>query len=139
MKRLTWNSSHRKSKPPLRLLPADSGDSDCPQIGLKAPPIKYPNQTRQFDSIINSFAGGRGNAQSEDCLTLNIWTKSPGSRHQKGVLLWIHGGSKLGFPKSVPKDKNPRSLGFTLGDTNTPFYNGQYLVDAQDIIFVSIK
>ncbi|KAL8886971.1 MAG: hypothetical protein Q9215_005389 [Flavoplaca cf. flavocitrina] len=30
-------------------------------------------------------------------------------------------------------------LGFTLGDTNTPFYQGQYLVDAEDIVFVSIN
>ena len=66
---------------------------DCPQIGLKAPPIKYPNQTPQFNSIINAFAGGRGNPQSEDCLTLNIWTNNPNSRKRKGVLVWIHGGS----------------------------------------------
>ena len=66
---------------------------DCPQIGLKAPPAKYPNQTPQFNSIISAFAGGRGNAQSEDCLTLNIWTKHPNSRKRKGVLVWIHGGS----------------------------------------------
>ena len=67
--------------------------SDCLQIGLKAPPAKYPNQTPQFNSIINAFAGGRGNPQSEDCLTLNIWTKNPKSRKKKGVLVWIHGGS----------------------------------------------
>lgn len=63
-------------------------------MGLKAPPIKYPNQTPQFDSIIDDFGGGRGNPQSEDCLTLNIWTKNPGSQKKKGVLLWIYGGSK---------------------------------------------
>ena len=30
-------------------------------------------------------------------------------------------------------------LGFTLGDTNTPFYQGQYVVDTQDIVVVTIK
>ena len=68
--------------------------SDCPQNGLKAPPIKYPEQTPQFDSIIDDFGGGRGNPQSEDCLTLNVWTKRPGSAKKTGVLLWIHGGSR---------------------------------------------
>lgn len=94
---------------------------DCPQNGLKAPPLTYPNQTPQFNSIVNSLTGGRGNLQSEDCLTLNIWTKDPSSHQRKGVLIWIHGG------------------GFTVGDTNTPYYQGQYLVDAEDIVFVSIN
>lgn len=64
-------------------------------MGLMAPPIKYPDETPQFDSIIDDFGGGRGNPQSEDCLTLNVWTKRPGSAQKTGVLLWIHGGSKL--------------------------------------------
>ena len=64
-------------------------------MGLKVPPVKYPGQTPQFASIVEDFAGGRDNVQSEDCLTLNVWTKSTGSRQKKGVLLWIHGGSKL--------------------------------------------
>ena len=100
---------------------ASSYSPDCPQKGLSSPPIKYPNQTPQFPRIIDAFGGGRGNAQSEDCLTLNVWTKNPGSGKKVGVLLWIHGGR------------------FTLGDTNTPFYQGQYLVDAEEIIFVSIN
>ena len=66
-------------------------------MGLTAPPLKYPGQTPQFASIIEDFAGGRGNVQSEDCLTLNVWTKRTRSQQKKGVLLWIHGGSKLVF------------------------------------------
>ena len=100
---------------------ASSYSPDCPQIGLTSPPIKYPNQTTQFSAIISAFGGGRGNPQSEDCLTLNIWTKRPGSRNKTGVLVWIHGGR------------------FTLGNTNTPFYQGQYIVESEDIVFVSIN
>ncbi|KAL9638226.1 MAG: hypothetical protein Q9164_001703, partial [Protoblastenia rupestris] len=100
---------------------ASSYSADCPQNGLTSPPIQYPGQTPQFSKIINAFGGGRGNAQSEDCLTLNVWTKRPGSQNKTGVLLWIHGGR------------------FTLGNTNTPFYQGQYIVDSQDIVFVSIN
>lgn len=108
-------------------------------MGLKAPPIKYPNQTRQFDNIIDDFGGGRGNNQSEDCLTLNVWTKGPGSQQKKGVLLWIHGGSKLYSGSNLVSWLTMLLLGFTVGDTNTPFYQGQYLVDAEDIVFVSMK
>ena len=88
---------------------------DCPQT---IPPIKYPGQTPQFDDIVKAFGGGRGNPQSEDCLTLNVWSKSS-SNNGKGVLLWFHGGR------------------FTLGDTNTPFYDGQFLAAAQDLVVVT--
>ena len=94
---------------------------DCPQQGLTAPPLKYEEQSPNFKNIVEAFAGGRGNEQSEDCLTLNIWTKRPGSSSKTGVLVWFHGGR------------------FTLGDTNTPFYNGQYLTSAQDIIVVTVN
>ena len=29
---------------------------------------------------------------SEDCLTLNVWTKPQTGEKRKAVLLWIHGG-----------------------------------------------
>jgi carboxylesterase type B len=31
---------------------------------------------------------------SEDCLTLNVWTKPQTGEKKKAVLLWIHGGGK---------------------------------------------
>lgn len=30
---------------------------------------------------------------SEDCLTLNVWTKPQCGQKKKAVLVWIHGGS----------------------------------------------
>ena len=108
-------------------------------MGESAPPLKYPGQTPQFPRIVDDFAGGRGNLQSEDCLTLNIWTKYPSSAEKKGVLVWIHGGSNFGFSLPLSMLSLITLLGFIVGDTNTPFYQGQYLVDSQDIVFVSIK
>lgn len=32
------------------------------------------------------------NSMSEDCLTLNIWTKPQTGESKKAVLAWIHGG-----------------------------------------------
>ena len=96
---------------------ANAFSPDCPQT---PPQIKFPGQTPQFDQIVKDFGGGRGNAQSEDCLTLNIWSKAS-SNSKKGVLVWFHGGR------------------FTLGDTNTPFYNGEYLASAQDLVVVTVN
>lgn len=32
-------------------------------------------------------------SQSEDCLTLNVWTKPQTGDAKKAVLVWIHGGA----------------------------------------------
>ena len=92
--------------------------SDCPDISL--PATYFPNQTKNKPNILKYFGGGGGAPQSEDCLTLNIWSKATGAQ-KKGVLVWLHGGR------------------FTLGNTNTPFYTGQYIADAQDVIMVSVN
>lgn len=47
--------------------------------------------------------------QSEDCLTLNIWTKDLSSKG-KPVMFWIHGGA------------------FSYGGTADPLYDGSYIV-----------
>lgn len=59
--------------------------------------------------------------RSEDCLTLNVWTKDLSTKN-KPVMIWIHGGS------------------YILGGTVDPLYNGKYLVaDNPDIVLVSIN
>lgn len=59
--------------------------------------------------------------QSEDCLTLNIWTKPQDGEKKKAVLVWIHGG------------------GYTSGGSAIPWYNGQYLAGEQDLVVVSMN
>lgn len=34
-----------------------------------------------------------GLRRSEDCLTLNVWTKPQVGEKRKAVLVWLHGGS----------------------------------------------
>lgn len=58
---------------------------------------------------------------SEDCLTLNVWTKPATNHTLKPVLFWIYGG------------------GFNTGTTNNKAYNGKYIVDLEDVIIVSAK
>jgi len=38
---------------------------------------------------------GAGNRQSEDCLTLNVWTKPQTGDKAKAVLFWIYGGGMV--------------------------------------------
>ncbi|KAI9649067.1 hypothetical protein NHQ30_001634 [Ciborinia camelliae] len=59
--------------------------------------------------------------QSEDCLTLNVWTKPQTGDSKKAVLVWIYGG------------------GFSSGSSSIPVYNGQHIVEQEDIIVVSIN
>ncbi|KAK7911917.1 hypothetical protein PG985_014398 [Apiospora marii] len=61
------------------------------------------------------------NPSSEDCLALNIWTKNPGTSAKKPVLVWFHGGR------------------FTIPGPHSPFFNGQYLVDAEDVVVVTVN
>ena len=59
------------------------------------------------------------NPQSEDCLTLNIWTRGDGKN--KPVMVWIYGGGCQG------------------GSSYDPLYNGSNFAAAQDVVIVSIN
>ncbi|TGO19617.1 hypothetical protein BTUL_0003g00710 [Botrytis tulipae] len=60
-------------------------------------------------------------AQSEDCLTLNVWTKPQTGDVKKAVLMWIYGGA------------------FSSGTSATSAYNGQYIVEQEDVIVVTFN
>ena len=59
------------------------------------------------------------NPQSEDCLTINIWTRGEGKN--KPVMVFIHGGS------------------FMHGGTSDPTYSGTNIVKANDVIVVTFN
>lgn len=65
---------------------------DCPSFS--SPPPSYPGLLPDAQSIIASFAStiGDNNPQSEDCLTLNIWSKGDGTA--KPVVVFFYGGRK---------------------------------------------
>ncbi|KAG6882999.1 hypothetical protein C0993_008346, partial [Termitomyces sp. T159_Od127] len=61
-------------------------------------------------------------AESENCLSLNIWTPSLDRKQNAAVLLWVYGG------------------GFQFGTSNFPAYKGGNIVrDNDDIVVVSFN
>ncbi|KAK2614066.1 hypothetical protein N8I77_000924 [Diaporthe amygdali] len=106
---------------------ASSYGYDCPQNPSRY--IAYPNATSQYAGIYANFVNSLNNTQSEDCLTLNIWSKPTqnfsncvdGNSGLKPVLVWIYGGR------------------FSAGSSNTPFYQGELLADAQDVVVVTFN
>ncbi len=117
--------------PPQRYVPTTQSYAardfgfDCP-LPVSTKLFDFPGLTPQAQGIMNYYSSSAGTSQSEDCLTLNIWTKpsSPAgtctkSAADKPVLVFFYGGR------------------FTVGNTNTPFYNGQHFAESQDVVIVT--
>ncbi|KAL9020023.1 MAG: hypothetical protein Q9185_002711 [Variospora sp. 1 TL-2023] len=85
-----------------------------------SPPRPYPGATDQFGKIAAAFGGSVDTNRSEDCLTLNIWTKNTKGK-PKPVIVFFYGGR------------------YSIGSSNTPFYDGQYLTDSQDVVVVTLN
>lgn len=66
--------------------------SDCPQQAAPLP--EFPGFTAVAPRIITFFTGAAGTVRSEDCLTLNIWSKQTArsSRSDKPVFVLFYGG-----------------------------------------------
>ena len=71
---------------------------------------------RALSSVINPSI-----RVSEDCLTLNIWTKPQIGERRKAVMMYIYGGS------------------FVSGSSAVPAYNGQFFAEQEDVVLVTIK
>ena len=73
---------------------AKSFGYDCPHSTF--PYIDYPGFFDDANRIIDYFAASANTTQSEDCLTLNIWSKATSRSNlaQKPVLVFFYGGSK---------------------------------------------
>jgi cholinesterase len=92
---------------------------DCPANVAAAEGSKIT-----YSSVAATIAGILGQAGdefSEDCLTINVWTKPQTGEKAKAVMIWIYGG------------------GFNTGNSQSPAYNGARLANDEDVVVVSMK
>tara|TARA_R110002003_G_scaffold9_16_gene515 strand:- start:22996 stop:23529 length:534 start_codon:yes stop_codon:yes gene_type:complete len=83
--------------------------------------IQYNDgQATVYSEYLKGFLLTRGQIQSEDCLTLNIWAP-PTAAEKLPVMIWIHGG------------------GFTSGGAASLYKYGDRLAQDQNVIVVAIK
>ncbi|KAF9012646.1 carboxylesterase [Cyathus striatus] len=100
--------------PPRRsgIFQADKFGDSCLQF--------FPPNNREY--VILTGQGGLNVTESEDCLSLNIWSPSVNRKQKTAVLLWIYGGS------------------LDWGTSNLPVYNGENIVrDNDDITLVTFN
>lgn len=72
-------------------------------------------------ALILAQLGQIGDNFSEDCLTVNIWSKPQAGEPKKAVLVWIYGGA------------------FTTGNSDNKAYNGQFIAEQEDVVLVSFN
>jgi carboxylesterase type B len=98
-----------------KLMDGSQFGSDC---------LSHPDQGSGRGSLPNNVVNileslnQVGKPMSEDCLSINVWTK-PSENRNKAVLLWTHGG------------------GFVSGSSSIDMYDGAAFADDEDVIFVS--
>lgn len=92
------------------------GIKECMEFGPSAiQPLQGPFLMWSTEFIIDTSRG-----YSEDCLTLNIWTKRELSEEKRPVIVYIHGG------------------GFTSGGASCEVYDGEAIAK-KDIVYVNIN
>lgn len=93
--------------------------SDTMLDGRDYGPICMQGEPTPFSMWTQEFIAPAGN-MSEDCLTLNIWTKEGPVDDKKPVMVFIHGG------------------GFSSGSNSVPVYDGTQMAQ-KGVVFVSIN
>jgi para-nitrobenzyl esterase len=74
----------------------------------------------QSPSRLMHVMGDKPREQSEDCLTLTVWTPGADER-RRPVIVWFHGG------------------GFSTGGGDLPWYDGARMAKAGDVVVVGVN
>ena len=104
--------------PPRPALPW-TGIRDCSDFTGKAPQNGLRPPTRPE---LEDFSGAADlSPETEDCLTLNIWTPGCDPTAKRPVMVWFHGGA------------------FAYGNANSPRTHGSRLAARNDVVVVTVN
>ena len=101
-----------------------AGVRECFSFGDSCPPTLTAQDRAYFpqSSLWSVYAGVDPNISfSEDCLRLNVWTRSCGPAARRPVVVWLHGG------------------GFSWGSGSSPLTVGDQLARNQDVVVVTVN
>jgi para-nitrobenzyl esterase len=101
---------------PLRFAPPAEGS---PWQGIRDATAFGPAAPQRPDPLVGRLGLLPDGPQSEDCLTLNVWT--PALDGRRPVLVWLHGG------------------GFIGGTSGVPLYDGARLAREGDVVVVTVN
>jgi para-nitrobenzyl esterase len=105
-------------RPPQPVVPW-SGVRDCSDFTGKAPQAGLRPPTRPE---LENFGGAADpSPETEDCLTVNVWTGGCEREAKRPVMVWFHGGA------------------FAYGNANTPRTNGSRLAARHDVVVVTVN
>lgn len=95
----------------------------APWTGVRDTLALGPKAPQNPGNFIPEVLAGRpkGEAMSEDCLCLNVWTAGLGGARKRPVMLWLHGG------------------GFTTGSGGSTYFDGTNLAAKQDVVVITIN
>jgi para-nitrobenzyl esterase len=102
--------------PPQTIAPW-AGTRDALGYNGKAP--QSPAQVKRRSEMDNILGPVDSSPETEDCLTLNVWT--PGASGKRPVMVWLHGGA------------------FAYGSGNRAVTDGANLARRGDVVVVSVN
>jgi para-nitrobenzyl esterase len=92
---------------------------DCSEFAGKAPQAGIRPPTRPE---LENFSGAADpSPETEDCLTVNVWTPGCDPAAKRPVMVWFHGGA------------------FAYGNANTPRTRGSRLAARNDVVVVTVN
>jgi para-nitrobenzyl esterase len=96
-----------------------SGERDALAYAGHAP--QSPNRPKRRPELETILGPADTTPESEDCLTLNVWTPGLGDGAKRPVMVWLHGG------------------GFAYGSANRAVTDGTNLARRGDVVVVSVN
>jgi para-nitrobenzyl esterase len=104
---------------PPQPVAAWTGVRDCSVFSGKAPQAGLRPPTRPE---LENFSGAADpSPETEDCLTVNVWTAGCDAAAKRPVMVWFHGGA------------------FAYGNANTPRTRGSRLAARNDVVVVTVN